>query len=185
MPVAVVPVAPITNPFGKPRYLVSEPAPAASLALLRAVYDGPMALGLHPYAGCARIASTPSGGRYWQQMVGEMSLHAVAAVGGNASLSGGRVPSPVQIATTGGGLTGADIVTVTSLQWACDSDPLDTTATAPQLVVTSSQIDDAPAAAKNRALQLDGDETPEVSLCWLDRATVWSVAPFHWKDNWP
>jgi hypothetical protein len=144
-----------------------------------------MALGLHPYAGCARIATTPSGGRYWQQVAGEMTLHYVAAVGGNASLSGGRVPSPVEISTTSGGMTGADIVRVTSLQWACDSDPMDSTATVPQMAVTSSQIDDSPAAAKNRALQIGGDETPAPELCRIDRATVWSVAPFHWSDNWP
>lgn len=175
----------IANPFAAAEFATSQVAPSATSALLRTVDSAPLTLATHPYAGCSRIATNPTGGRYWLQVTTPHVRHAVAAVGGNSSVLGGRPPTPTQIASATGGLTGNDIILAVSSPWILDTDPMDATAGGTQLAVTSQIIDDAPAAQKARALELDGGNTPTAIVCWIDYATCWSVTPFDFEPDWP
>lgn len=175
----------IANPFTAAEFATSQVAPPATSALLRTVDSAPLTLATHPYCGCARIATNPTGGRYWAQIVSPHVRHALAAVGGNSASTGGRPPTPTQIASTTGGLTGANIILAVSSPWTLDTDPMDATSGAVQLAVTSQIIDDAPAAQKARAIELGGGDVPAAVICWIDYATTWSVTPFDFAPDWP
>lgn len=176
----------VSNPFDRSQLVTAEVAPAASLSLLRTVDASPLDLAAHPYMGCARIATIPTGGRYWRQVSPPNGLHAIAAVGGNAALAvAGRPPMPVRIASETGGLTGANIIQAVTSPWILDTDPLDTTSGVPQIAITSQTIDDSPAATKPRAIELGTEENRSGSeIMWVDGATCWSVAAFHQLDAW-
>jgi len=176
----------VSNPFGRSALVTAEVAPAASLSLLRTVDASPLDLAAHPYIGCARIGTLPTGGRYWRQASAANGLHAIAAVGGNAALAvAGRPPMPVRIASEAGGLTGANIIQAVTSPWILDTDPLDTNSGVPQIAITSQTIENSPAASKPRAIVMLLDDNKSVSqIMWVDGATCWSVSPFHTTEVW-
>jgi hypothetical protein len=175
----------IGNPFAASPFATSQIAPVATSAILRTVDSAPLTLATHPYTGCARIATNPTGGRYWVQITTPHTRHDIAAVGGNSAPTGGRPPSPVQIASADGGLTGTNIILAVASPWTLDTDPMDVTATGSVLAVTSQQIDDSPAAQKARAIEIVGNDTATAVVCWIDNATVWSLTPFDFDPDWP
>ena len=174
---------PLATPDSIPEFATGQIAPAATLALLSVVDSAPIILASHPYTGCARIATQPTGGRYWAQQVGPWQRHAVVAVGGNTATGSDRAPAAILAATTAGGLTGSDRVRITGALWTLDASPMDSSADGPALTVSSQVINDAPSGQTARALELAEDTEPALDVCWIDGCTMWALCPFDFTQD--
>lgn len=158
------------------RHITDDPTPPAKASLLAAAVNAPIDLGSTPYCGCGRLFESGTAGlenRNLALVIAPGAVHAVAALTiGRTSTTGGAQNNA--ITTTFGGVAGADIVTVLS------ADPRDhaffpTTNLATETRETTANVNDAPAATIERALELEPLLIPKIEPASVSYACAFAV----------